>query len=266
MGSRRKEKVENDNNKKRKAISPIKSIKKNKQKNNKSNEIEKISPTSASASEQLDFFVEQFQSANALHLSSLELESLKDTCVLELPQDSHLDVNALGKDIKPAFGASWKEVLCEGKLVQGEIDAGSPAVLVISSSALRSIELLRGFRSFTKECHAVKLFSKHMKVEEQVSLLKNRVNIASGTPSRIKKLIDIEALSLSRLKVLVLDMQPDVKGYSLLTLPQVRDEFWDLFKNYFYPPMIQGDLRICLYGPYQLAVRLKGKKGYADKE
>ncbi|OIW06862.1 hypothetical protein TanjilG_18244 [Lupinus angustifolius] len=245
------ENVKNSNSnrkRKRKQIAPTKSL-------------NKVPLASASASEQLGFFVEQFQSANGLQISSLELESLKDTCILELPQDSHLDVNMLGENIRPAFGTSWKEELCEGKLVEGKIDAGSPSVLIISSSALRCIELLRGFRSFTKECHAVKLFSKHMKVEEQIPLLKNRVNIASGTPSRIKKLIDIEALSLSRLKVLVLDMHPDVKGYSLLTLPQVRDEFWDLFKNYYYQPMIKGDLRICLYGPYQLAVRVKGKEG-----
>ncbi|XP_061348366.1 uncharacterized protein LOC133293776 [Gastrolobium bilobum] len=211
--------------------------------------------------EQLRFFVEQFESAKGVQLSSLELESLKaDKCILEVSEEANLDVKMLGRDIKGAFGASWKEVLCEGKLVQGKIDAGSPSVLILTSSALRSIHLLRGFRSFTKECHAAKLFSKHMKIEEQVSLLKDRVNIASGTPSRIKKLIDTEALGLSRLKVLVLDMHPDVKGYSLFSLPQVRDEFWDLFKNYFYQPMIQGDLRICLYGPLQLAVRLKGKQ------
>lgn len=40
--------------------------------------------------------------------------------------------------------------------------------------------------------------------------------------SRIKKLIDIDALGLSRLAVIVLDMHTDAKGYSLLTLPQVR--------------------------------------------
>lgn len=39
---------------------------------------------------------------------------------------------------------------------------------------------------------------------------------------RIKKLIDMEALGLSRLAVIVLDMHTDVKGYSLFTLPQVR--------------------------------------------
>ncbi|KAI4334793.1 hypothetical protein L6164_013503 [Bauhinia variegata] len=214
-----------------------------------------------SASEQLRFFLDQFQAAKGVQLSSLELESLKDTCILELSQDSDKDIKTLGSSIKAAFGPSWKDVLCDGQLVEGKVDAGSPAVLIISSSALRSIELLRGFRSLTKECHAAKLFSKHMKIEEQISLLKNRVNIASGTPSRIKKLIDTEALGLSRLQLLLLDMHTDVKGYSLFSLPQVRDEFWDLFKTYFYQRMIQRDLRICLYGPYQLAVRLKGKGG-----
>lgn len=42
--------------------------------------------------------------------------------------------------------------------------------------------------------------------------------------SRIKKLIDMDALLLSRLQVIVLDMQRDAKGFSLFTLPQVRLE------------------------------------------
>ncbi|XP_022722408.1 protein CMSS1-like isoform X2 [Durio zibethinus] len=203
-----------------------------------------------STSQQLGYFVSQFQSANGVKLSSLELESIK-----ELGQD----VMRLEKHIREAFAARWKEELCEGKLIEGKIEAGSPAVLVVATSALRSIELLRGMRSLTKECRAVKLFSKHMKIDEQVSLLKHRVNIASGTPTRIKKLIDIEALGLSRLSVILLDIHTDVKGYSLLTLPQVRDEFWDLYKNYFHQQVVQGDLRICLYGPIPNGHEFKGQ-------
>ncbi|XP_007033991.2 PREDICTED: protein CMSS1 [Theobroma cacao] len=206
-------------------------------------------PPPATPRQQLSYFLSQFQSANGVQLSSLELESIKDSCILDVSQESGQDVMRLEKYIKEAFGAKWKEELCEGKLIEGKTEAGSPAVLVVATSALRSIELLRGMRSCTKECRAVKLFSKHMKIDEQVSLLKNRVNIASGTPSRIKKLIDIEALGLSRLSLILLDIHTDVKGYSLLTLPQVRDEFWDLYKNYFHQQVVQGDLRICLYGP-----------------
>ncbi|XP_027156849.1 protein CMSS1-like [Coffea eugenioides] len=198
-------------------------------------------------SQQLSYFLHQYQSANGIQLSTLELESFKaDTCMVELSQVAAQ--NNLGEHMKTAFGSSFKEVLCEKQLGEGNVDPGNPALLVISLSALRSLELLRELRPLTNECHAVKLFSKHMKIEEQVSFLKNRVNVACGTPNRIKKLIDMEALGLSRLAVIVLDMHTDVKGYSLFTLPQVREEFWDLYKSYIHPRLLEGDLRICLYG------------------
>ncbi|GMH29118.1 hypothetical protein Nepgr_030961 [Nepenthes gracilis] len=213
-----------------------------------------------SAAEQLSFLLDQYQSANGIRLSSLELESLKDTCILKLSEELNQDASNLGEHMKAAFGSSWKEVLSEGQLVEGKIDPGSPTVLVICSSAMRSLEFLRGLWSLTKECHAVKLFSKHIKVEDQVSMLKNRVNIASGTPSRIKKLCEMEALGLSRLKVIVLDLHTDAKGYSLFTLPQVRDEFWDLYKNYFHQLLVRGILRVCMYGSIRKESQPSSKK------
>lgn len=210
--------------------------------------------------EPFSFFLDEFQTANGVQVSSLEFESMKDRCILGPPESSVQDDKTLVKHIKEAFGSSWKEVLCKGEHLEGRTEPGSPAVLIISTSALRSIELLKGFRSLTQECHAVKLFSKHMKIEEQVQLLKNRVNIASGTPSRIKKLIDLEALGLSRLAVIVLDIQPDVKGYSLFSLPQVRDEFWDLYKSYLHPRVVDGELQICLFGPLQPSSKRRKKE------
>ncbi|KAI8005231.1 Protein CMSS1 [Camellia lanceoleosa] len=225
------------------------SHKKKNNNNETKNNNHSIVTAAATSAEQLSFFVGQYQSANVIQLSSLELESITDKCILKLSQGLAQSSNNLGEHMKAAFGSSWREVLCGKQILEGKIDPGNPALLVISLSALRSLELLRGLQALTKECHAAKLFSKHMKVNDQVSFLKNRVNIASGTPSRIKKLIDMEALGLTRLAVIVLDMQTDVKGYSLFTLPQVRDEFWDLYKNYLHPRLVQGDLRICLYGP-----------------
>lgn len=209
------------------------------------------------ASEQLKFFIHHYQSANRIQLSSLELESFKDTCMVELIRDQAKTPITLGDHLKVAFGPSWKDLLCKNQLEAGKVEPGHPALIVISSSALRSLELLRELRQFTKECPAAKLFSKHMKIDEQVSFLKNRVNIASGTPSRIKKLIDMEALGLSRLAVVVLDMQMDVKGYSLLTLPQVREELWDLYKIFFHERVVEGTLRMCLYGPLPETTRTK---------
>ncbi|KAH0882171.1 hypothetical protein HID58_058267 [Brassica napus] len=214
----------------------------------------------ASGSEQLTFFLKQLESAIGVRVSALELDPIKDKCVVELSEKLDQNVSNLGEHIKMCCGSSWRETLCEGEAVEGEVDPGNPAVLVVSSSALRSLELLRGLNSLTKQCPALKLFSKHLKVEEQVTLLKKRVNIGSGTPSRIKKLIDIEALGLSRLDMIVLDMHTDVKGFSLFTLPQVRDEFWDLYKTCFHQRVLEGNLRICLYGPMPAAPKLKNNK------
>ncbi|XXG46884.1 hypothetical protein AAC387_Pa02g1613 [Persea americana] len=206
-------------------------------------------PSNASASQQLHFFLDRFQSANGIQLSSLELEGFNDTCMVELSEGLNQDAGNLSKHLKATFGNSWNEALCESQVLEGKISVGSPAVLIISTSALRSLELLRGVRSLTKECRPAKLFAKHIKVEDQISLLNSRVNIACGTPSRIKKLMDMDALGLSRLALVFLDMHTDVKGYSLLTLPQVSDEFWDLYRSHFHQPLFQGDLRFCLYGP-----------------
>uniref|UniRef100_A0A0D9ZJ94 Protein CMSS1 n=1 Tax=Oryza glumipatula TaxID=40148 RepID=A0A0D9ZJ94_9ORYZ len=197
---------------------------------------------------QLEFLLRSFERAAKMRLSPLELDAYSEGCMVPLAEGASQDVEGFGDHVKGAFGSSWKEELCEGELEGGAIDAGSPALLVICSAALRSLELLRGLKMFTKECRPVKLFAKHMKVEEQVALLKTRVNIACGTPSRIKKLIDMEALSLSRVKLVVLDMQRDAKSFTLFTLPQVSNEFWDLYKGYLDQKVRGGDTRLCFYG------------------
>ncbi|EPS70638.1 hypothetical protein M569_04123, partial [Genlisea aurea] len=204
-------------------------------------------------SQQLNFFINQYQSGNGVQISSLELELLQETCFIEpCLKPMEVSISKLDEHVKTAFGSSWKEVLCEKRLQKGRIDPGNPAVIVISSSALRALELLRDLRSLTKDCHAAKLFSKHMKIEEQKSTLKNRVNIACGTPSRIKKLIDMELLGLSRLTLIVIDMNIDIKGYSLFTLKQISEDFWDLYRSYFHQLLLDGKLRFSLYGPLPL--------------
>lgn len=210
--------------------------------------------------QQLEFFIKEFESANGIQLSSLELENFKDTCILKLSESIPQDMDNLSEHMKASFGSSWKEALCKKV---GNSEPGSPTLLTISLSALRSLELFRSLKPFTKDCHAAKLFAKHLKVEEQVSCLKDHVNVACGTPSRIKKLIDMEALGLSRLSVVVLDMYTDVKGYSLFSIPQIRDEFWELYTTHFHQRLLDGSLRICLYGPVD-ANKFKRKKVKID--
>lgn len=107
--------------------------------------------------------------------------------------------------MKTAFGQSWRHELCDKQILQGKIEPGNPALLVIALSALRSLELYRfptslsmspviklyivftdkkliqfqfllsssychcrGLTPFSKECPVVKLFSKHIKIQDQV--------------------------------------------------------------------------------------------------
>jgi protein CMS1 len=63
--------------------------------------------------------------------------------MVELAQGLDQDIENLSGHVKAAFGVSWKEELCEGNDLGDDDEAGSPALLVISTSALRSLELLR---------------------------------------------------------------------------------------------------------------------------
>lgn len=200
-----------------------------------------------SSREQLDWFISAFQAATGTQLSSQELQEIPENSMLELSNTMGHNIENLMKHVKAIFGPSWEEVLCEGNVVEGNVEPGCPALLIISSSAIRCVEILRGMKTLTTKCHAAKLFAKHIKIEEQVSILKERVNIAGGTPSRIKKLIEIDALKLSRLSVLMLDMHKDAKGLTLFDVPQVSNEFWELYKAHFHQQVMLSKLQICLY-------------------
>lgn len=200
-----------------------------------------------SSREQLDWFISAFQAATGTQLSSLELQEIPENSMLELSNTMGRNIENLMKHVKAIFGPSWEEVLCEGNVVEGNVEPGCPSLLIISSSAIRCVEILRGMKTLTTKCHAAKLFAKHIKIEEQVSILKERVNIAGGTPSRIKKLIEIDALKLSRLSVLMLDMHKDAKGLTLFDVPQVRNEFWELYKAHFHQQVMLSKSQICLY-------------------
>jgi hypothetical protein len=60
--------------------------------------------------------------------------------VVQLTEDCDHSVDKLGTHMKPLFGPTWREVLCEEARVG---DPGSPVILVLCSSAIRCVELLR---------------------------------------------------------------------------------------------------------------------------
>ncbi|KAK5998876.1 Protein CMS1 [Cladobotryum mycophilum] len=84
---------------------------------------------------------------------------------------------------------------------------GAPHTIIIAGAGLRAADITRAVRKFASKDNLVaKLFAKHMKVNDQVSLLKNKkTGIGVGTPARLAELIDNGALSLDKLQRLVVD-------------------------------------------------------------
>lgn len=59
---------------------------------------------------------------------------------MELTEEIDRSTEKLGSHVKRVIGPIWKESLCT---VDKDGDAGSPVVLVLCSSAIRCVELLR---------------------------------------------------------------------------------------------------------------------------
>jgi len=123
---------------------------------------------------------------------------------------------------------SWRDTLARAS---PDAPCGAPSVLVVSSAALRVLELIRQLPDFHRAVPVAKLFSKHIKVKEQADALASaQVCVAVGTPARLDKLCALGALSLSRLTLLVIDCSRDVKQRSLLDIPETRRDLWALWR------------------------------------
>ncbi|CAI5655587.1 unnamed protein product [Oreochromis niloticus] len=109
------------------------------------------------------------------------------------------------------------------KIQKQHTEKSSVVLLVVCSSALRTIELIKQLTSFKGEAKAVKLFAKHIKIEEQVKLLQKGIShIGVGTPGRISALIEREGLSLQALRYLVLDWNwRDQKLRRMVDIPEI---------------------------------------------
>lgn len=106
-----------------------------------------------------------------------------------------------------------------------ELEAGSPLVVVVCSSARRAATVINTISTEAK-CKIGKMFAKHFKVQDQVVALRGTFPIVVGTPNRLSKLVELGALSLSRAYVVLIDMAKDIKGYSVLNLPGVSGDLY----------------------------------------
>ncbi|GAB5031333.1 protein cmss1-like [Nannochloropsis oceanica] len=132
-----------------------------------------------------------------------------------------------------------------------------PFVVLLSSSAVRANELAKDLRMKLRNLKTAKLFAKHLKVDAQVEVLQSEFNaLAVGTPNRLIKLLEMNAMSLARCRLVVLDSSfKDSKSFDLLTLPGVAKDTALLLRDHVLPAMtarkerkdVNEQLRLALF-------------------
>ncbi|XP_071398753.1 protein CMSS1 isoform X2 [Centroberyx affinis] len=172
--------------------------------------------------------------------SVIELEELKlqDSCFLSSNDLTH-SLSSYLKEICPKWA----------KIQKQHTEKSSVVLLIICSSALRTIELIKQLTTFKGEAKVLKLFAKHIKVEEQVKLLQKGItHIGVGTPGRLSALIEKEGLNVQALRYLVLDWNwRDQKLRRMVDVPEVKVDFLKLLDTGIMNGCREGKVKIGLF-------------------
>ncbi|XP_063812325.1 protein CMSS1 [Pseudophryne corroboree] len=172
--------------------------------------------------------------------SQIELEDLKlpDNCFTKANDLSHT-LSSYLKEICP----KWS------KLSKNHKEKKSVLILIVCSSAHRTLELMKLVNAFRGETKAIKLFAKHIKIKEQIKYLeKTIIHLGVGTPARIKALIEQDGLSLRSLKYLVWDWNwRDVKLRRMVNIPEVKKAMVELLEAGVVSACREGSLKLGLF-------------------
>ncbi|XP_062957272.1 protein CMSS1 isoform X3 [Cynocephalus volans] len=135
---------------------------------------------------------------------------------------SVIELEELNLPVCPKWVKLWKK----------HNEKKSVLMLIICSSAVRALELIRSMTAFRGDSKVMKLFAKHIKVQEQVKLLeKHVVHLGVGTPGRIKELVKQGGLNLNPLKFLVFDWNwRDQKLRKMMDIPEIRKDVFELLE------------------------------------
>ncbi|CAL8341689.1 unnamed protein product [Boreogadus saida] len=153
-------------------------------------------------------------------------------------------------DLTHSLSSYLKEVCPKWAKVQKQhTEKSSVPLLIVCSSALRTIELIKQLTTFKGDAKVMKLFAKHIKVEEQVKLLQKGIaHIGVGTPARLQALIEKEGLSLQSLTHLVLDWNwRDVKYRRMADIPEVKVDLLKLLDTGALKGCREGKVKIGLF-------------------
>jgi len=159
------------------------------------------------------------------------------------------DVSDLADHVR-ALLPSWRSCLVWGGPRAAPVPAGSPAVLIVTGSASRAAHMLRPLASF--HARVGKCFGKHLSLAEAEAALRPPappVALCVGTPRRLAALLASGALTLTRARLVVLDVHPDAKRFSLLDHPNLRGDTAALLREHLHGALTApgSELRLALY-------------------
>lgn len=127
----------------------------------------------------------------------------------------------------------WEEI-------RGEVerkDSKDHVALMLAASADRCCVLAKEFKQ-PELGQIAKLFARHMNVDKQSEFLKQKkdvVRMSLGTPNRVLKLLQASATedtTLRKFHYLVIDMKEDMKKFTLLTIPQISQDLFQLCREF----------------------------------
>ncbi|XP_062861888.1 protein CMSS1 [Trichomycterus rosablanca] len=171
--------------------------------------------------------------------SVIELEELN------LPESCFL----MNNDLTHSLSSYLKEVCPKWAKVQKQhTQKSSVLLLIVCGSALRTIQLIKQLTTFKGEAKVLKLFAKHIKIEDQIKLLSKSVShVGVGTPGRVSSLIQKDGLSLQGLRYLILDWNyRDQKQRRMMDIPEVKSEVLKLMDSGIIKKC-QEDVKIGLF-------------------
>ncbi|XP_056415263.1 protein CMSS1 isoform X2 [Hyla sarda] len=187
--------------------------------------------------EDLQNLIEQYYGKTR---SVIEMEELK------LPDNCFAKEN----DLSHTLSSYLKEVCPKwSKLSKNHKEKKSIVLLVVCSSAHRTLELIKLINAFRGDTKIMKLFAKHIKIKDQIKWLEDHVvHLGVGTPGRIKSLIEQDGLTLQSLKYLVLDWNwRDQKLRRMADIPEVKKEMLELLVSGPIAACREGSLKIGLF-------------------
>ncbi|KAF9586540.1 hypothetical protein BGW38_002537 [Lunasporangiospora selenospora] len=175
----------------------------------------------------LDHILVHLESFLKFAVASWKSKLLIKDANAKAPANEHHSMNKKGKDKEPKKDKNKKPLE-----TSSDLPKGSPVVLIVASSGVRAVDVIRGLPLFAEASKVGKLFAKHLKIEEQAYFLENYcTHICVGTPNRIEKLVSDGSLKLDRLELIVLDCHKDAKRRTILDIQEIRVDLFSMLDS-----------------------------------